>query len=142
MGSTEACPALEVNSCTKLAIEANGTRIARGYEHLGLQAQPFFSNSMSGIIEDGGTVPAIDVVILSRYPTIIVERLNDGTTISRTEMEDSKAEHKWQESFQQAFQEAIEGMEKDPLFFENLDICGDQQSCCFQYAQVIHVDLV
>jgi breast cancer 2 susceptibility protein len=95
-GSGEARPVLEIGSETKLQLNANCTRRARWSEFLGYQKSVLFPIAISSILEDGGLVTLLDVIVLRILPVIFVETLPDGKRVFRSETEEEDARSQWE----------------------------------------------
>ncbi|KAJ2841540.1 hypothetical protein J3B02_005860, partial [Coemansia erecta] len=75
----------------KLALNANGVRLARWDARLGFQKRSEFFISISAIHQQGGPIgPAIDVVVMRSYPMLYRETLADGRHIVRCEKEEMR----------------------------------------------------
>jgi hypothetical protein len=98
-GSGEARPVLEFGSDTKLQLNANCTRRARWDAFLGYQKKILFPIAISSILEDGGLVTLIDVVVARVLPMLFVESLPDGKRVFRTESEEEDARSQWEKQY-------------------------------------------
>jgi hypothetical protein len=88
-----------------LRLVVNSTRLARWDARLGFQVRPckhmggVMSVPVSGLVAGGGAVPAVEVVVLRRYPTMYMERRmhTEGERVSSrvlTVGEEEDAQHR------------------------------------------------
>ncbi|KAI0640038.1 hypothetical protein C8Q77DRAFT_1214381 [Trametes polyzona] len=95
----EPCEVLEAYDNTVLELTGNGTNLAPWHAKLGFVKQPFIA-TLDKLTPDGGTVPAMDVIITKTYPIAFIEfERNEDGTVSRVgprdEKEELKAHDKW-----------------------------------------------
>ncbi|XP_064609538.1 uncharacterized protein LOC135473609 [Liolophura sinensis] len=92
-GSEEPANPLQAPSTARLKLCANSTRKARWDSKLGYQPDPRpFSLALSGLLAEGGTVPAVDVVVARVYPKMFFEKLSDGRSVFRNVRAEQKAD--------------------------------------------------
>ncbi|XP_060591856.1 uncharacterized protein LOC132746650 [Ruditapes philippinarum] len=85
IGGEDACTPLEAPSSVMLKICRNSTRPAPWDSTLGYQRDPRpLCVPLSGLDGDGGIAGVIDVVIVRKYPTLYMEKLNGGGCVFRT----------------------------------------------------------
>lgn len=103
---------------------------------MGYQPNPIFSIALSTIVEDGGHVPLIDVVILRVYDVMFVEKIDDKTIVRSTK-EDEAEYRKWELKYEKIFQGAVIEYERDPDYFEQFDIVsGEARDKCIEFTNV------
>ena len=91
VGQSEGQSPLETSSEVHFKLRANNTRRVRWDTRLGLLRRPAALLSLGSLSNDGGLVPALDVVILRRYPIAYIEMLHDGTKIHKSAKEEERA---------------------------------------------------
>jgi hypothetical protein len=91
---------LEAGSNVKLAINANCVRKAKWFEYLGYQKTMCFTISLSSIINDGGLITCIDVILSRVLPPSFTEYTIDGKRITRNEIEEEQEKRKWENDYQ------------------------------------------
>jgi hypothetical protein len=109
----EACAVLEMNPSTKLKINANGTRRAKRFQHLGYQKTTFFPISIKSVINAGGIIGCIDLIISRRYPILYHEKLEDGTGVMRKQYEEDAAQSHWRQKYETAYGKASSDFERN-----------------------------
>ena len=95
-----------------LRITRNGTRRAKWHERLGFHKHRTFPVRLSTITPEGGAVPAIDVVVLRKLPTLFVERTGETKTV-RTESEELEAAAAHTRKLQAEYQKYVESGDMD-----------------------------
>ena len=95
-----------------LRITRNGTRRAKWHERLGFHKHRTFPVRLSSITPEGGAVPAIDVVVLRKLPTLFVERNGESKTV-RTESEELEAAAEHNRKMQAEYQKYVESGDMD-----------------------------
>ena len=95
-----------------LRITRNGTRRAKWHERLGFHKHRTFPVRLSTITPEGGAVPAIDVVVLRKLPTLFVERTGETKTV-RTESEELEAAAAHTRKMQAEYQKCVESGDMD-----------------------------
>ncbi|KAJ3300138.1 Breast cancer 2, early onset [Borealophlyctis nickersoniae] len=113
IGPGDPCPALEVSAATQLRLCANGTRRAKWDAKLGYQRKPCFGLGIKQLVPNGGMVPYVDVIFVRRYPMQYMEKLADGTKVTRNEKEEAAAAKEWQHQFVQLYQKYAAEIEKE-----------------------------
>ncbi|CAG8561252.1 9745_t:CDS:10 [Paraglomus occultum] len=108
IGESEAVPALEVPSSLRLKLSANATRLARWDARLGSKNLQAYS-LLRSISPDGGFVPAIDVIIIRKYPMLYREITADGNVVVRNAKEEEEARRKHEEANALFVQKIIDG---------------------------------
>lgn len=109
----DACAVLEMKSSTKLKINANGTRRAKRFQHLGYQKTTFFPISIKSVLSAGGIIGCIDLVISRRYPILYHEKFEDGTGIMRKQSEEDAAQSNWRQKYETAYGKALTDFERN-----------------------------
>eukprot|EP00842_Homolaphlyctis_polyrhiza_P004089 jgi/Hompol1/4681/HPOL_001797-RA len=112
-GTTHACPALEVTESTYFKLSANGVQPASWHERLGYSRIPVVKRSIKSLVQNGGAVACIDVIVARTYPIVYFERLPSGLNVSRTEKEEIAAETAWQNAFMAACQQAAHELQAE-----------------------------
>lgn len=77
--SKDPVPILESDTF-RLRISYNSTRMCRWHEKLGRKKAVSFIRQLQYIDPEGGMVPCVDLVIVKRYPDIIICEYEDGNT--------------------------------------------------------------
>ncbi|XP_063432274.1 breast cancer type 2 susceptibility protein homolog isoform X2 [Mytilus trossulus] len=104
-GSQDACPPLEAPEALMLKISTNSTRPASWDSILGFQTDHTpLCVPLTSIQGEGGLIGCVDVVVVRKYPTMYMEKLQAGGCIFRS----YAAEEKYKQSFQQLQQEKME----------------------------------
>lgn len=99
---------MEGSSAVAIILQANGTRLARWDKKLGFQKECVVRTTrLRNIVADGGLVPALDVVVLRKYPVMYMESLEDGTKIRRTAREEERAAEEYREGVQKQYQDIV-----------------------------------
>ncbi|KAG0197828.1 Breast cancer 2, early onset [Mortierella sp. GBA30] len=95
-------------SSVSMVLQANLTRLARWDKKLGFQREPMvWTTRLRNIMPQGGLVPALDVIVLRRYPVMYLETLEDGTKIRRTAREEDRAAEAHRDAMQKRYQEMV-----------------------------------
>ncbi|KAJ3051209.1 Breast cancer 2, early onset [Rhizophlyctis rosea] len=115
-GPVDARPALEVGTETQLRLVANGTRRARWDAKLGYQRERHFGLGIPQLAPGGGAVPYVDVVVTRRYPVMYMDRLVDGSRITRNAKEEEVALRAWQDAFALKYQKHAAAIDKESAF--------------------------
>ena len=84
---------MDVPSSIRLKLLANATRLARWDAKLGSRNLQAYS-LLRGISPDGGFVPAIDVIVMRKYPMLYREIIADGNVVVRNAEEEEEARRK------------------------------------------------
>ena len=84
---------MEVPSSIRLKLSANATRLARWDAKLGSKNSQAYS-LLRSISPDGGFVPAIDVIVMRKYPMLYREIITDGNVVVRNAKEEEGARRK------------------------------------------------
>lgn len=66
-----------------MSLHANGTRRSLWHSKLGIQKSHAFIVPIKSIVQNGGMIPCISVIIQRQYPLLFMETLPDGTKIVR-----------------------------------------------------------
>ncbi len=98
-GANEACAVLEAFSRIQLKISVNSMRRAKWFETLGFQRVPYFPVCIGSIINDGGIITCVDIIICRKFPIFYVEKCVGGGTIFRTQQEENIERNKYQVFF-------------------------------------------
>ncbi|KAJ3041655.1 Breast cancer 2, early onset [Rhizophlyctis rosea] len=112
-GPTDARDALEVSSETRLKLIANGTRRARWDAKLGYQREARFGLGIRQLKPGGGAVPYVDVIVMRKYPILYMDRLVDGSRITRNEKEEAVALQAWQNAFAVTYEKHAAAVDKE-----------------------------
>ena len=97
----------------QLAICCNGTRRARWHTRLGIsllsvilgfQRSPCFSIGLSKIVNEGGQIPCIDIIVDRVYPIRYFEILSSGNKRFLTVEENDKAHESWTKQYEEKYQ--------------------------------------
>ena len=102
LNSSEPVTPLE-NENTKFQIGCNSTKRENWYSKLGFRKNFIFSRSISSVKPDGGIIPAIDVILLRKYPICYIEKYEEYSII-RNEND----EYKEQQIFSKKLNEKLE----------------------------------
>jgi hypothetical protein len=116
-GSADACPILEVPPSLCLKLYSNSTRRAKWDEQLGYKKYPNFVTSLGTVINDGGPIGCLDVIIARKYPAMYLERSPNGN-ITRNQLEEDEKVRDYEKRLDLAVQNAIRLMETTPEVFE------------------------
>ncbi|KAF9933275.1 hypothetical protein BGZ67_004354 [Mortierella alpina] len=96
------------SSAVTILLQANSTRLARWDKKLGFQKECVIRTTrLRNIVIDGGLVPALDVVVLRKYPVMYMESLEDGTKIRRTAREEERAAEEYREWMQKQYHDMV-----------------------------------
>ncbi|KAF9958124.1 Breast cancer 2, early onset [Mortierella alpina] len=96
------------SSAVAIILQANSTRLARWDKKLGFQKERVVrTTKLRTIVADGGLVPALDVVVLRKYPVMYMESLEDGTKIRRTASEEERAAEEYRDSMQKQYHDMV-----------------------------------
>ncbi|CAO3574738.1 unnamed protein product [Mortierella alpina] len=99
---------MEGTSDVSIILQANATRLARWDKKLGFQKERVVRTTrLRNIVADGGLIPALDVVVLRKYPVMYMESLEDGTKIRRTAREEERAAEVYRESMQKQYHDMV-----------------------------------
>ncbi|RPD82278.1 hypothetical protein L226DRAFT_607431 [Lentinus tigrinus ALCF2SS1-7] len=119
----EACEILDAYDSTCLELCGNSTHLAPWHAKLGFVKDPFIA-TLDSLTADGGTVPAMDLIVQKAYPIAYLEfvRNEDGSVSKlgpRNEKEELKAQDQWLiqrenaiASIRADLEKQIEGLEK------------------------------
>jgi breast cancer 2 susceptibility protein len=89
-----------VPSSTRLKLSANAARLAKWDAKLGFRKSQAYS-LLRSISPDGGFVPAIDVIVMRKYPILYREIPADGNVIIRNANEEEEERRKHEVAFRQ-----------------------------------------
>ncbi|KAJ3308289.1 Breast cancer 2, early onset [Boothiomyces sp. JEL0838] len=119
MNSVDPCAILDAAiSNRRLKICANSTRRALWHTSLGYQPNTFFPIKLSSILENGGMVTLVDVIVQRVYQTEHIERLADGSVIVRDQKEEEQEQYQWQELNRKAYNRAMQKYESGNIDFD------------------------
>ncbi|KAJ3305458.1 Breast cancer 2, early onset [Kappamyces sp. JEL0829] len=118
VGTSDACPVLEIPAAAALKISSNSTRRAKWDAMLGFQRPPVFTVGVGTLAVDGGFAGCIDVVICRRFPITYAERTAEGKSIMRNAQEEDGAVRDWSVKFDGALQNAQMLFETEPDRFD------------------------
>ncbi|XP_068622160.1 breast cancer type 2 susceptibility protein [Battus philenor] len=117
----------EDTSSVRLKLFGNSTRPARWDARLGYCGAPAILTHLSSVRLEGGKVSKLRAFVTRVYPTLYVEKFDDGSTVTRSE----RLEHQHQmkhESERQALLERIyEEVEKEFIDQESQELKCDSQ---------------
>ncbi|KAJ3268027.1 Breast cancer 2, early onset [Terramyces sp. JEL0728] len=132
MSLGDPCSVLDASfSNRRIKIFANSTRRAEWHVSLGYQPTTFYPVKLSSILENGGMITLIDIVVQRIYQTEHIERLSDGTVVIRDNKEEEQEQYAWQERNRKAFNKGMEKYESG-----NCDIAIDETN-----SETIHQSL-
>ncbi|KAF8932065.1 Breast cancer 2, early onset [Dissophora ornata] len=102
-------------SSVAIALQSNGTKLARWDTKLGFQRTPMiWTTRLRNIYPDGGLVPGLDVIVLRKYPVVYLETLEDGVTkIKRNVKDEERAAEAHREQMQKRYQDMMQEVEKE-----------------------------
>ncbi|KAI7898668.1 uncharacterized protein BX663DRAFT_442662 [Cokeromyces recurvatus] len=78
------------DNSTMLSITTNGCLPARWDTKLGYQKKKLIIRTLPTIFDDGGLVPALDIVVCRKMPILYSESLPNGTIVTRTAKEEEE----------------------------------------------------
>ncbi|KAJ1548733.1 hypothetical protein HK405_015972 [Cladochytrium tenue] len=109
-GLSEPLPPLEGLSRRKIKIFGNSTRRARWDAKLGYQRPRCFPFrvSLGSLDGDGGPVSAVDVVVMRKYPLLVMETLPDNSKAVRSQRGEEIAAMQHQERRANLFQKLLD----------------------------------
>ncbi|KAI8930154.1 hypothetical protein BC831DRAFT_440606 [Entophlyctis helioformis] len=112
-GSAEAQPAVEVSNNTILKLHANGVQRAPWDARLGYTLPQFVTRGIHSLVQSGGIVACIDVLVARRYPTVYYERLADGSSVTLNEREETASAAVWETAFSRVCGQALQEVQQE-----------------------------
>ncbi|KAJ2992329.1 hypothetical protein HDV02_003151, partial [Globomyces sp. JEL0801] len=94
VGCTNPIHIMQLPSSVYLKLSCNSTRRARWYETLGYQPRPLPPISISCVMNEGGMISLVDVLILRSYPVLFYEKVEKGG-VYRTIQEEEQEIKSW-----------------------------------------------
>lgn len=71
----------------KLKVGYNSIAPCKWHRKLGRQKAKTFNRPLCKVLTDGGSIPCIEVVVVKRYPDIVVVTLEDGKVVEKSKRE-------------------------------------------------------
>ncbi|KAF9563405.1 Breast cancer 2, early onset [Mortierella alpina] len=96
------------STAVAIILQGNSTRLAKWDKKLGFQKESVVRTTrLRNIVADGGLVPALDVVVLRKYPVLYMESLENGTKIRRTAREEERAVEEHRDWMQKQYHDMV-----------------------------------
>ncbi|XP_022119997.2 breast cancer type 2 susceptibility protein homolog isoform X2 [Pieris rapae] len=106
----------EDTSSVRLRLFGNSTRRARWDTRLGYHSNAAILTQLSAVKADGGKVSKLRVYVTRVYPTLYVEKFDDGSMVTRSERLENLHQMKYESERQMLLEKIYEDVEKE--FYE------------------------
>ncbi|XP_047513316.1 breast cancer type 2 susceptibility protein-like [Pieris napi] len=106
----------EDTSSVRLRLFGNSTRRARWDARLGYHSNAAILTQLSAVKADGGKVSKLRVFVTRVYPTLYVEKFDDGSMVTRSERLENLHQMKYESERQMLLEKIYEDVEKE--FYE------------------------
>ncbi|CAK1546476.1 unnamed protein product [Leptosia nina] len=108
----------EDTSSVRLKIFGNSSRRARWDERLGYHSNPAILTQLSSVKPEGGKVSRMRLFVTRVYPTLYIEKFDDGSTVTRSERLENIYQMKYESERQLLLEKVYEEVEKE---FHDMD---------------------
>ncbi|XP_038219961.1 breast cancer type 2 susceptibility protein-like [Zerene cesonia] len=103
----------EDTSSVRLKISGNSTRRARWDARLGYHGNAAMLSRLSTVRPEGGKVSKLRVFVTRVYPTLYIEKFEDGSTVTRSERLENMHQMKYENDRQLILERIYEEVEKE-----------------------------
>ncbi|KAG1690963.1 Breast cancer type 2 susceptibility [Nymphon striatum] len=132
VGFDAACSPLEAPPGLKLKISTNSTRRARWDIKLGFQLNPSpFAIPLCSVIQGGGTIACVHIVIQRVYPIVYMEKFPDGSTVIRTKKAEDEVNRKHESMKQEYLEKIMNKIENEHRMAKRKDVKTKDKSTSF-----------
>jgi hypothetical protein len=105
------------------------------FELVGFQLSSSFTIAISNIVNEGGQIPCLDIIVDRIFPCRYLETLSDGQKRFLSVEENSEAQETWTKLYEKEYQKLLDEKSKDyndkysPTFVETLkkELCDEME---------------